>query len=77
MGFTPEQIKGRIKSVAKQNNADARTLMRIYMMERFLERLAQSEWCCAPFHDGHRHQHEESKSVCGGCLASCQSGQRY
>lgn len=44
MGFTPEQIKGRIKSVAKQNNADARTLMRIHMMERFLERLAQSEY---------------------------------
>ena len=44
MGFTPEQIKGRIKSVAEQNNADARTLMRIYMMERFLERLAQSEY---------------------------------
>lgn len=44
MGFTPEQIKGRIKSVAKQNNADARTLMRIYMMERFLERLGQSEY---------------------------------
>lgn len=44
MGFTPEQIKGRIKSVAKQNNADARTLMRIYMMERFLERLKQSEY---------------------------------
>ena len=44
MGFTPEQIKGRIKSVAKQNHADARTLMRIYMMERFLERLAQSEY---------------------------------
>ena len=44
MGFTPEQIKRRIKSVAKQNNAEARTLMRIYMMERFLERLAQSEY---------------------------------
>lgn len=44
MGFTPEQIKGRIKSVAKQSNADARTLMRIYMMERFLERLTQSEY---------------------------------
>lgn len=44
MGFTPEQIKGRIKSVAKQNNADARTHMRIYMKERFLERLAQSEY---------------------------------
>lgn len=42
MGFTPEQIKGRIKSVAKQNNADARTLMRIYMMERFLERHNQN-----------------------------------
>ena len=44
MGFTPEQIKKRFKSVAKQNNADARTLMRIYMMERFLERLTQSEY---------------------------------
>ena len=40
MGLVPESIK----SVAKQNNADARTLMRIYMMERFLERLAQSEY---------------------------------
>ena len=44
MGFTPEQIKGRIKSVAKQNNADARTLMRIYMMERFLERVSISRY---------------------------------
>lgn len=35
MGFTPEQIKGRIKSVAKQNNADARTLMRIYTIRHF------------------------------------------
>ena len=31
MSLTPEQIKGRIKNVAKQNNADARVLMRIYM----------------------------------------------
>ncbi len=44
MKFTPEQIKGRIKSIAKQNNADARTLMRIYMMERFLERLSESKY---------------------------------
>ena len=44
MGFTPEQIKGKIKSVAQKNHADARTLMRIYMMERFLERLAKAEY---------------------------------
>ena len=40
MALTPEQIKGRLKSYAKENNADARVLMRIYMMERFLERVA-------------------------------------
>ena len=28
-----EQVKGRIKNVAKENKADARTLMRIDMME--------------------------------------------
>ena len=36
MQLTPEQVKGRIKSLAKVKNADARVLMRIYMMERFL-----------------------------------------
>lgn len=40
--LTPEQVKGRIKNIAKQNHADARTLMRVYMMERFLERVANS-----------------------------------
>lgn len=44
MQLTPEQVKGRIKNVAKENKADARTLMRIYMMERFLERVAHSEY---------------------------------
>lgn len=44
MSLTPEQIKGRIKNVAKQNNADARVLMRIYMMERFLERVSKSKY---------------------------------
>lgn len=44
MHLTPEQVKGRIKNVAKKNNADARTLMRIYMMERFLERLSNSKY---------------------------------
>lgn len=44
MQLTPEQVKGRIKHAAKQNRADARTLMRIYMMERFLERVAVSRY---------------------------------
>lgn len=44
MQLTPEQVKGRIKNVAKENKADARTLMRIYMMERFLERVVSSEY---------------------------------
>lgn len=42
--LTPEQVKGRIKNIARQNHADARTLMRVYMMERFLERVANSEY---------------------------------
>lgn len=42
--LTPEQVKGRIKNAAKQNHADPRTLMRIYMMERFLERIASSRY---------------------------------
>ncbi len=44
MQLTPEQVKGRIKNFARQNNADARILMRIYMMERFLERVSISEY---------------------------------
>ena len=44
MQLTPEQVKGRIKNVARENRADARTLMRIYMMERFLERVANSKY---------------------------------
>lgn len=44
MQLTPEQVKGRIKSAAKQKHADARVLMRIYMMERFLERVASSKY---------------------------------
>lgn len=44
MALTPEQIKGRLKNYAKENNADARVLLRIYMMERFLERVAASKY---------------------------------
>ena len=44
MTLTPEQVKGRIKSLATRNNADARVMLRIYMMERFLERIAVSKY---------------------------------
>ena len=46
MALTAEQVKGKIKSLAKKNEADARALMRIYMMERFLERVAVSQYAC-------------------------------
>ncbi len=44
MRLTQEQIKGRIKTLARENNADARVLIRMYMMERFLERVAASKY---------------------------------
>ena len=44
MYLTPAHIKGRIKNVAKQNGADSITLLRIYMMERFLERITYSKY---------------------------------
>ena len=42
MRFSPAQIKGKIKSLVAKNQADAIALMRIYMMERFLERISLS-----------------------------------
>ena len=39
MQLTVDQTKGRIKKIAREKNADARVLIREYMMERFLERL--------------------------------------
>lgn len=44
MKLTAEQIKGRIRNVAKANNVDAIVLMRIFMMERFLERVSHSKY---------------------------------
>lgn len=44
MALTPEQVKGRIKNCAKQNDADPRSVLRIYMMERFLERISASQY---------------------------------
>lgn len=44
MKFTPAQLKGRIKSLAQKNHADARILLRIFMMERLLERVSVSPY---------------------------------
>ena len=44
MKLTQAQFKGRIKSLAQKNHADARILIRIYMMERFLERVSTSRY---------------------------------
>ena len=44
MASNQAQVKGKIKNKAKANKADARVLMRIYMMERFLERVAHSKY---------------------------------
>ena len=44
MALTSAQLKGRIKNIAARNNADARLLMRIYMMDRFLECLSKSKY---------------------------------
>lgn len=44
MELTSAQVKGKIKSLANKTKADARLLMRIYMMDRFLERLSISEY---------------------------------
>lgn len=44
MPLTQEQLKGRIRNIAKDNKADARILMRIHMMERLLERVSVSRY---------------------------------
>ena len=41
---TAKQLKDLIRNLAKRNSADAQILMRNYMMERFLERIALSEY---------------------------------
>ena len=41
---TARQLKDLIRNLSREKSADAQLLMRNYMMERFLERLAQSEY---------------------------------
>lgn len=42
--LTSAQVKGRIKSIAQKKHVDARALLRLYAMERFLERLGNSKY---------------------------------
>ena len=44
MKLTPDQVKGRIKNIANNKTSDARVLMKIFMMDRFLERIANSKY---------------------------------
>ena len=41
---TARQLKDLIRNLSKKKSADAQTLMRNYMMERFLERISLSEY---------------------------------
>lgn len=44
MKLTQDQIKGRLKALAAKEGADAKMLLRHFMMERFLERLSASAY---------------------------------
>lgn len=44
MELTSAQLKGRIRNLAQKYHADPRILIRIYMMERFLERVSVSHY---------------------------------
>lgn len=61
MALSAAQVKGRIKSLAERNGMDPRVLMRMFMMERFLERVSESEY-------------QENFIIKGGILASSMVG---
>lgn len=42
--MTPEQIKGRLKNIAKAQKVNPNTLMKLFFYERFLERLSKSPY---------------------------------
>ena len=42
--MTPEQIKGRLKNIAKEKNIDFNVLMKLFLYERLLERLSKSPY---------------------------------
>ena len=61
MALSAAQVKGRIKSLAERNGMDPRVLMRMFMMERFLERVSESEY-------------QENFIIKGGILVSSMVG---
>lgn len=38
------QLKAKIKNISKEKNIDFNTLLRLYMYDRFLERLSKSKY---------------------------------
>ena len=38
------QLKDRLKNISKEKNVDFNTLLRLYMYDRFIERLSQSKY---------------------------------
>ena len=38
------QLKAKIKNISKEKNIDFNTLLRLYMYDRFLERLSNSKY---------------------------------
>lgn len=42
--FTPEQLKGKIRNIAKQKNLSSQEILQMYLFERVLERLSKSKY---------------------------------
>ena len=38
------QLKAKLKNIANERNADFNTILRIYMCDRFIERLSKSKY---------------------------------
>ena len=45
MIHTAKQLKDKVRNISKGDNNIAKTLIRNYMMERFLERVSLSSYC--------------------------------
>ena len=41
--LTPEQLKGKIRNVAKEKNLSSQEILQMYLFERVLERLSKSK----------------------------------